>query len=527
MMPENLDRGTLAEGRWPVAEHATSVGFDIRVGTDLQPITEVKAALKRHGKRYLHRLFTQGEVCAAGGRDAGPEVLAPGLATLFAAKEATLKVLRPTRDLVPLWTVVHVQIRRGVGVGHRTNSTAGVTVPRRMPSPSNGHLLGNFPRSPRNRAEAGMILSGGCSDQSRPKPEAPGFAPMLATNGGVVPDEANSLTEEAGRSPLVTVAIPTYRRPDFLRVAIESALAQTYRNIEILISDSDASDEITALVAGYSDPRLRYRRNDRPTNGLENALAMYRDARGELIATLHDDDLWDPSFLTVMVRPLVEDPTVVLTFADHWVMDVEGNVVVARTERFTRQYGRADLAEGRYQPFTKLAVVHGAVFFVVATVFRNGLIDWNDVPPEVAPPYEMWMRYLASRDGGAAYYVPQRLTRYRLHQVAETETRFERPAVWIFDHILLDERMADLRSEIMRTSALFRTSLGISLLTEGRAKEARRHLWQGLRAGAWRKGGVGLAISLLPPSRRADVIARIRSETSRRRSHPRAEQVRA
>ena len=371
------------------------------------------------------------------------------------------------------------------------------------------------------------MTSGVCPISRGRSREAPGFATVLVINGGVVPNGAEGTTGGACGSPLVTVAIPTYRRPDLLRLAIQSALAQNYRNTEILVSDSDASDEIAALVASYSDPRLRYRRNDRPTNGLENALAMYRDARGELIATLHDDDLWDPNFLTVMVRPLVEDPTVVLTFADHWVIDVKGNVSHTWTERFTRQYGRANLAEGRYQPFTKLAIVDGAVFFVVATVFRNGLIDWDAVPPDVAPPYEMWLRYLASRDGGAAYYVPQRLTWYRLHQIAETETRFERPAVWIYDHILLDERVADLRNEIMRTSALFRASLGISLLAEGRVTEARQHLCQGLRAGAWRKGAAGLAISLLPPSRRADVVARIRIETSRRRSHPYAENVNA
>ena len=199
-------------------------------------------------------------------------------------------------------------------------------------------------------------------------------------------ENADPVTGASDRSPLVTVAIPTYRRPHFLRVAIESALAQTYRNMEILVSDSDGSDEIAALVAGYRDPRLRYRRNDGPTNGLQNALAMYRAARGELIATLHDDDMWEPGFLTAMVRPLVEDSTVVLTFADHWLMDVGGNVLPARTERFTRQFGRAGLAEGRYQPFTRLAVVDEAVFFVVATVFRSGLIDWDEVPPAVEPP---------------------------------------------------------------------------------------------------------------------------------------------
>jgi len=215
------------------------------------------------------------------------------------------------------------------------------------------------------------------------------------------------------RLRLVTVAIPTYRRPDLLRGAIDSALAQTYRSMEILVSDSDGSEAVSALVAGYHDPRLRYRRNDRPTNGLENALAMYRDARGKFIATLHDDDEWEPGFLAAMVKPLVEDPTVGLTFADHWVMDVDGNVMVGKTEEYTRKRGRAGLAEGRHQPFTRLALVDRAVFFVAATVFRNGLVDWDEVPPDVAPPYEVWMTYLASRDGAAAYYVPERLMRYR------------------------------------------------------------------------------------------------------------------
>jgi glycosyltransferase involved in cell wall biosynthesis len=329
-----------------------------------------------------------------------------------------------------------------------------------------------------------------------------------------VTDDGTSIRGEADR-PLVTVAIPTYRRPELLRVAIESAIAQTYRNIEILVSDSDSSDEIAALVACYGDPRLRYRRNDGPATGLQNALAMYRDARGDLIATLHDDDEWEPGYLAAMVKPLVEDPTVVLTFADHWVMDAEGNVLVDATERHTRKFGRTGLAAGRHQPFTRQAVVDAAVSFVVATVFRNGLIDWDEVPPEVSTPYDMWMRYLLSRDGGAAYYVPQRLMRYRVHEGSGTESRFERPAVWIYDQILRDERLADLRTDILRISGYFRASLGISLLAEGRVTEAREYLWQGLRAGSWRNAGAGLAISLLPHSVRADVIEHVRTRSRR------------
>jgi glycosyltransferase involved in cell wall biosynthesis len=334
---------------------------------------------------------------------------------------------------------------------------------------------------------------------------------------GDVADRHVAEGETPDRAPLVTVAIPTYRRPDLLKGAIDSAARQTYPNMEILVSDSDGSDAVAALVASYGDPRLRYRRNDRPTNGLENALAMYRDARGELIATLHDDDEWEPRFLEVMVKPLIEDPTVALTFADHWVMDPAGNVLVDKTESYTRERGRANLAEGRHQPFTRLALVDRAVFFVAATVFRNGLIDWDEIPPEVAPPYEVWMTYLACREGAAAYYVPERLMRYRLHGDAASETRMERPAVWTYDHILLDDRLAELRADIVRASAPFRVSLGLSLLAEGKTVEARGHLWQGLRAGAWRRAAVGLAISLLPTSMHSDAIARLRSATRRRR----------
>ncbi len=219
-----------------------------------------------------------------------------------------------------------------------------------------------------------------------------------------------------------------------------------------------------------------------------------------------------------MIRPLVDDPTVVLTFADHWMMDADGHVLADRTERYSHERGRADLAPGRYEPFTRLALVDRAVFFVAATVFRNGLIDWDEVPPDVAPPYEVWMTYLASRDGAAAYYVPDRLMRYRVHGAAESERRFERPAVWTYDHILLDERVADLRKDLERASAPFRASLGVSLLAEGDPAAARRHLWRGMRAGARLHAGAGLLISVMPRPWRAAAIERLRSATRRRRA---------
>ena len=317
--------------------------------------------------------------------------------------------------------------------------------------------------------------------------------------------------------PLVTVAIPTYRRPGMLRSAIDSALAQTYTNTEILVSDSEGSDEIADLVAGYGDARLRYRRNERQTNGLENALAMYRASRGELIATLHDDDEWEARYLEVMVAPLVADPTVVLTFADHWTINVQGQVLPERTEAWAKARGRAGLAEGRYQPFTRLAVVDCAPAIPAATVFRNGLIPWDEFPPEADPAYDLWMAYLACRDGGAAYYVPERLMRYRWHEEsARTTTRMEANIVLTYDRMLADDRLADISAELRRAAAPARARLGMTLLIEGQTDAARKHLLKALPYGARSHAAAGLALSLLPRRARAELIQRIRDERTRR-----------
>lgn len=79
------------------------------VGTDIQPISEVADAISRFGDRYLVRLFTEHEIASSGGRQ---QSAAPGLTARFAAKEATIKVLRPTR-LVPRWRSIEVRRQSG------------------------------------------------------------------------------------------------------------------------------------------------------------------------------------------------------------------------------------------------------------------------------------------------------------------------------------------------------------------------------------------------------------------------------
>ena len=55
--------------------------------------------------------------------------------------------------------------------------------------------------------------------------------------------------------PLVSICIPTYNRANIIKKAIDSALSQTYKNIEVIVVDNASTDNTDEIVASYSDPR--------------------------------------------------------------------------------------------------------------------------------------------------------------------------------------------------------------------------------------------------------------------------------
>lgn len=310
-------------------------------------------------------------------------------------------------------------------------------------------------------------------------------------------------------SPLVSVIIPTYNRVPYLKKALESAIAQTYRNTEILVSDNAASPEVADLVASYGDARLRYRHNGGNIGLTGNALAAYRDARGEYVSTLHDDDMWEPALLQELVPPLEADRDLVLAFSDHWVMRSDDSVDPQLSEAATRRWGRHGLREGTHRPFYGPALADRAIP-IGACVIRRSAIDWNDFPAEIGTGYDMWVAYLASREGAGAHYSPKRLMRYRWHPGAESASRDQRYRIYCYNRFLADERLRPIRPALQRVAAESSTSHGISLLRTGRGREARAPLLEGLKHAPELRGVLGLALSFLPQTtfRTADRLYR-------------------
>ena len=98
-------------------------------------------------------------------------------------------------------------------------------------------------------------------------------------------------------SSLVSVIVPTYNRATLVSRAIESVLAQTYENFELIVVDDASTDDTEVVVRGYDDERVTYlchRRNSR-VSAARNTGIDY--ASGEYLAFLDDDDEWFPTKL--------------------------------------------------------------------------------------------------------------------------------------------------------------------------------------------------------------------------------------
>ena len=114
--------------------------------------------------------------------------------------------------------------------------------------------------------------------------------------------------------PLVSICIPTYNRAGMVSKAIDSALAQTYTNVEVLVVDNASSDTIESLMAAYSDPRVKFHRNAHNLGMFGNFNRCIESAKGKYIHILHSDDYIDAGFTETCVAFLEAHPDVGMTF---------------------------------------------------------------------------------------------------------------------------------------------------------------------------------------------------------------------
>lgn len=145
------------------------------------------------------------------------------------------------------------------------------------------------------------------------------------------------------RRPQFSVVLPTYNRADVVMEAVDSVLAQSYSDLELIVVDDHSSDATLALLARHADPRLRVVSNTGNQGGAAARNHGTALARGEWVCFIDSDDLWDVRMLEHLAAGVERaGPEVGVVYgSDHSVNMETGAVVRRRTATLTgRAYPR-------------------------------------------------------------------------------------------------------------------------------------------------------------------------------------------
>jgi glycosyltransferase involved in cell wall biosynthesis len=217
--------------------------------------------------------------------------------------------------------------------------------------------------------------------------------------------------------PLVSILIPTLNRPRYLREAIESALAQRYRNLEVLVFDNGTMPETLAVGedAMRRDNRVRFQRNQHNLGMSANFNALADAAQGEFAVAIGDDDRLLPEFLAQLVAGM--EPRVRVVFSNQHLIDAAGDRLDERTKAQSRRYGRDKLAAGVIEETDitawQLSIPMSASLLRTADLRRLRFREELNTPD-----VDFFIRL--AQDGAAFCFVPDYLMEYRVHAAAET-----------------------------------------------------------------------------------------------------------
>ena len=192
--------------------------------------------------------------------------------------------------------------------------------------------------------------------------------------------------------PLVSIIVPTYNRAHCIARAIDSACAQTHRNLEVIVIDDGSTDGTDTLVRSRykSDPRVRYFRQQ---NGGVSAARNtgFRQMRGDFVALLDSDDVWLPWKLQMQLSCFAAFPRVGMVWTDMAALGPDGQVASPRYLRTMyscwRHYPDPRTVFADARPLRDVAPelareVNGAVFYsgdAFSHMMRGSLVHTSTV----------------------------------------------------------------------------------------------------------------------------------------------------
>lgn len=146
----------------------------------------------------------------------------------------------------------------------------------------------------------------------------------------------------------VSICVPTCNRPELIAQCVDSCLAQTYENIEIVIGDDSSDSRTQDLIAKHyaNEPRVRYVRNQAPLGHARNVASVFARASGDKILMVHDRHYLVDTCVARLLALWARQPDLEVAFADQYDVDGAGHVDLDASARLNAACHRTSNAQG-------------------------------------------------------------------------------------------------------------------------------------------------------------------------------------
>ncbi|MEW5847710.1 MAG: glycosyltransferase [Myxococcota bacterium] len=200
----------------------------------------------------------------------------------------------------------------------------------------------------------------------------------------------------------VSVVMTVHNGAAYVAEACRSILAQTHRELELLVVDDGSEDATAEILRGITDPRLRCLRLDKPLGPFAAANRALDEAQGDLIARLDADDVAEVERVAAQVAYLEAHPEVGLLGSGATRIRADGTTL----DTWRVPVSDVDI---RFMSLLGCCLIHSSVM-VRAELLRGAHERYREDPP-VAGDYDLWTRLLPRTRAAA---LPEPLVRYRV-----------------------------------------------------------------------------------------------------------------
>ena len=228
--------------------------------------------------------------------------------------------------------------------------------------------------------------------------------------------------------PLVSIVIPVYNGSNYMREAIDSALSQTYDNIEVIVVNDGSTDDTEAIALSYGD-RIRYYAKE--NGGVASALNLaIREAKGEYISWLSHDDIYYLEKIerqVAVLSGLNADNKLNTILASNYAL-INEHSKVTHSQKFHDEHDGVKLKYPLYLLFKGL--VHGCTLLIPKQAFENGRCF--DETLKTTQDYDLWFTMFQDYN---VVFLPDLLVKSRWHSEQGSKTisaaSAEADALWI------------------------------------------------------------------------------------------------